>query len=195
MGQAVGVRASSLGVSALLLGGILIAALTTTYQVAMRIGPSDPTPIISTPWTAPPPPKPTVQHPQTPRPDAVSTVVQAIAASTVPLTASANAIAADGDRGPVLITRPYWLHVPTNLDRFYPARALERGVQGQAVVDCIVTPTGALSPCALVSETPSGWGFGGAALRIAPEYSMQPATRDGAPAEGRYRMVVPFAIR
>lgn len=95
---------------------------------------------------------------------------------------------------PAEITLPTWARVPRDLTRFYPHGALRQNVEGRAVLDCLVSTTGSLA-CALASETPTGWGFGPAALQIASEYRMIPATRDGAPVEGRYRMVVPFDLR
>jgi hypothetical protein len=61
------------------------------------------------------------------------------------------------------------------------------------MLDCTVATSGRLV-CAIVSETPSHWGFGEAALRISRDHVMVPAMRDGAAVEGRYRMRVPFQV-
>jgi len=53
------------------------------------------------------------------------------------------------------------------LMRFYPPNALERRVEGRATVACAVARDGALRRCRVVRETPSGWGFGEAALKVA----------------------------
>jgi protein TonB len=95
--------------------------------------------------------------------------------------------------GPAEIVDPRWLRRPSNLDRFYPRRAREAGIEGQAQLDCRVDLHGALD-CEAISETPPGWGFGQAAVRIAEAYRMAPAQRDGRPVEGRYRMRVPFNV-
>jgi protein TonB len=63
-----------------------------------------------------------------------------------------------------------------------------------ALPPTITNPLGALD-CAVVSETPAGWGFGAAAVAIARDHRMAPATQDGRPVEGRYRMAVPFRLR
>jgi protein TonB len=97
------------------------------------------------------------------------------------------------DPGPVVVTSPHWLRRPAGLDAYYPRRAMTRNMEGQVVLDCLVNTSGALG-CAVVSETPSNWGFGEAALRISRDYRMSPALRNGAPVEGRYRMVVPFRL-
>ena len=90
------------------------------------------------------------------------------------------------------ITDPVWVQRPRNPERFYPRDAFIRGVAGEVVLDCDIDVDGRLV-CTVVSETPQGLGFGEAALRIAGAHVMRPATRNGAPARGRYRMVVPFS--
>ena len=71
-------------------------------------------------------------------------------------------------------------------------------VSKAAEVESLITLTmdtyGRLN-CAVSSETPQGWRFGEAALAIARDHRMEPATRDGAPVEGRYTMRVPFNLR
>jgi protein TonB len=94
---------------------------------------------------------------------------------------------------PPMITNPRWVQRPSGLENYYPRRALLRGVEGQVVLDCLVTTAGTLN-CAVVSETPANWGFAEAALRISRDYRMVPAELDGVPTEGRYRMVAPFRL-
>lgn len=93
---------------------------------------------------------------------------------------------------PVTVTDPVWISRPRNPERFYPREAFMQGLAGQVVLDCDVDVAGRLT-CVVASETPAGRGFGDAALRIANAHVMRPATRDGAPAPARYRMVVPFS--
>jgi protein TonB len=92
----------------------------------------------------------------------------------------------------VVITEPVWLQRPRNPERFYPREAFMRGVGGEVVLDCEVDTDGRLA-CVVASETPSGRGFGEAALRIAGAHVMRPALQDGVAVRGRYRMVVPFS--
>lgn len=79
--------------------------------------------------------------------------------------------------------RPLWARTPSErrLTALYPARALERGREGEASLHCTVLDGGALN-CAKVSETPGG--FGNAALRIARTFRHAATTRDGADAVG-----------
>jgi protein TonB len=93
----------------------------------------------------------------------------------------------------VQIDNPRWSQRPTNLERYYPRRALQREIEGAAVLDCLVSTAGELT-CSVISETPRGWDFGAAALRMAADHRMVPATRAGVPVEGRYRMRVPFNL-
>jgi protein TonB len=102
-------------------------------------------------------------------------------------------VASQAEPEVIVITRPDWLRRPTNLQIYYPNRARDRGVEGIVQLDCLVQVDGRLN-CNLVSETPGGWQFGNAALRIARDHRMVPATRDGVPVEARYRMRVPFNL-
>jgi protein TonB len=85
------------------------------------------------------------------------------------------------------------LRRPTNLEIYYPGRARDRGVEGVVQLDCVVQVDGRLN-CTIVSETPGGWQFGNAALRMARDHRMAPAARDGVPVEATYRMRVPFSL-
>jgi len=107
-----------------------------------------------------------------------------------PQPAPAPAAAAPSE--PVVITNPVWVERPRNPERFYPRQAFMRGIAGEVVLQCDVDTDGRMS-CVVASETPEGQGFGEAALRIAAAHVMRPATQNGAPSRGRYRMVVPFS--
>jgi len=66
----------------------------------------------------------------------------------------------------------------------YPVRALSDGVDGVGVIDCLVTLEGKLGDCRQVSETPTGYGFGRAALDLAADYKLSPRVIDGEPQAG-----------
>jgi protein TonB len=126
-----------------------------------------------------------------------------IVASTAPLqTEPAVVIAEPGaplavtPSGPPLIVDPVWVRRPSarELARFYPSIALRRGKSGAVRLDCLVRTDGALA-CRIVEETPEGYGFGDAALRISQTYRMVPAMREGQPIEARYPLRVPFELR
>lgn len=84
------------------------------------------------------------------------------------------------------ITRPDWLSRPdaADLDRYYPERAKEEGVNGRATISCRLTARGTLTACSVVSETPAGFGFGQATIRAAGRFRARPQTVDGKPVEG-----------
>lgn len=81
--------------------------------------------------------------------------------------------------------RPVWATRPTarRLSALYPARALERGREGEASVHCMVLDTGALD-CLRASEAPANSGFGNAALRVASKFRHAPQRADGSAAAG-----------
>lgn len=192
MAHALAMRATSLVASASILGLAILAALSATYVVQQLTLPDGAVITSVEPEPPPPPIEPQPNTPHTPLQPldialpALPTLADPTAAPTptsIPVSAS----------GPVTIENPHWMARPSNLARYYPRRALERGVEGAALLDCRVATSGLLS-CTVLSETPHGWGFGDAALRMAGDHRMQPAMRDGVPVEGRYRMRVPFAL-
>ncbi len=69
--------------------------------------------------------------------------------------------------------------------RYYPDRAQRLEKTGSAVISCKVTAKGTLSSCNVLSEDPSGYGFGDAAVKLAiAGFQMKPQTQDGTPVEG-----------
>jgi TonB family protein len=69
-----------------------------------------------------------------------------------------------------------------DVDRLYPARALERQIRGRATVQCVVTLEGRLQDCSVVRETPTGRGFGDAAVSLAQRHTTAfPEDHDGEP--------------
>ena len=112
-------------------------------------------------------------------------------------TADMALLAAGGDPQPVAvrgepaktepgIVEPDWAEVPTahQIRAYFPPEAFARKVSGGAMIHCRVTAKGRASGCVVKSETPPGWGFGEAALRLAPGLRFRPQTRDGWPTDG-----------
>lgn len=194
--QTAAMRTTSLALSALLLGAAVITALTMSITMLPTDWGQD-TPVIRTETLEPPaPPPPVIRDTRPPAPQeqdeptVIAPPLNFADAEPIPTTDPVPS----GPPAPETILRPHWLRTPTDLERFYPRRALQMGMQGEAVLDCRVSPAGALS-CAVVRESPEGWGFGVAAQRIAAEYRMVPAMRGGVAVEGRYQMRVPFRVR
>lgn len=77
---------------------------------------------------------------------------------------------------PVTLSQPD----PALMTRLYPQRALEAGIEGMVVVEC-VTPavTGPLENCTVIGEEPGGRGFGPPSVRIAETLTASPFRIDG----------------
>ena len=71
-----------------------------------------------------------------------------------------------------------------DLAKVYPEKALRRRVAGEAVIECAITVQGEMADCALASESPMNYGFGLAALRLAPLFNVEPKMKNGVPVKG-----------
>lgn len=99
--------------------------------------------------------------------------------------ACAQQTAAPAPKPPVVVTSPDWRSKPTGQDlaRVYPDRAQRENRSGSATMSCGVTAEGKLANCTVVSEEPEGYGFGAAAVALAPTFRMA-KTLDGQSVEG-----------
>ena len=96
-----------------------------------------------------------------------------------------------------VITSPSWVRKPgpKEFARFYPDRAVRLEKSGSAVLACKVTSAGAVVGCQVASETPETFGFGEAALKLAPYFQLSPPTQDGKPIEGAgIRIPIRFSL-
>jgi TonB family protein len=100
----------------------------------------------------------------------------ALALAALGLSMSAN-VADAADKAPSWRRQP----TPQDLLSVFPTKALSEGRPGKATIACFVSLEGALHDCAVASESPAGFGFGAAALALAPQLMFNPATHDGVP--------------
>jgi len=82
-------------------------------------------------------------------------------------------------------SRPRWAQRASarDLAAAYPEAAARRGVEGRVVLDCLIGADLAIR-CRATTETPDGYGFAAAALRVAQKYRAAPTLEDGRPAAG-----------
>ena len=104
----------------------------------------------------------------------------ALASLASGLSFAGGAVAADA-------SDPVWAQAPDRTDwaKAYPTHAAQAGISGAVQMRCSASAAGALQNCAVVSEAPTGEGFGAAALSLASGMELKPATADGKPVAGR----------
>ncbi len=85
-----------------------------------------------------------------------------------------------------VLTNPDWTRIPSGpeVDLLYPVSAQRARVNGRAVIGCQVAASGLLEYCAVIDESPAGFGFGAAALKMSQSFRMRPRTKDGVPVSG-----------
>jgi len=77
---------------------------------------------------------------------------------------------------------------------FYPADAMRKEITGKVIVSCEISEAGVPQNCRLVSETPAGQGFGGAALKLAPLFEFNPKVVNGRAVEDTVRIPINFTM-
>lgn len=89
---------------------------------------------------------------------------------------------------------PDWLRKPSaeDLAAAFPTKALQEGRAGKAAIKCNVTIEGFLDRCTVLFESPEAYGFGAAALQLAPQFRMSPKVRGGKPVPGG-EVTIPIA--
>jgi protein TonB len=93
-----------------------------------------------------------------------------------------------------VITNPQWSRRPQPTERDFPDRALQSGTSGSATVRCTVQANGRPTGCQVVSEEPSGYGFGRAAVRVVERGQLSPRTVDGAAQNATFVATIRFPI-
>lgn len=87
---------------------------------------------------------------------------------------------------PRIINDPIWRRTPNDAERHaaFPEAATYQEVNGRVDLRCLVQGDGHLTDCTVLLETPPEFGFGQAALKVAPKYQIAPQAADGAPTAG-----------
>ncbi|MBK5956515.1 hypothetical protein CCR92_21350 [Rhodospirillum rubrum] len=92
----------------------------------------------------------------------------------------------------VPVTSVSWVRPPRP---DFPAGALRADIEEASVaLECTALTTGRASGCRILSEEPSGHGFGAAALAAMSDARLSPRTVDGEPSDATFRFTMRFRI-
>ena len=95
------------------------------------------------------------------------------------------------------VTPADWLRrpIPDEFEAVWPVAAAAASVDGTGYIGCrVVAATGRVTDCRIVDESPPGYGFGAAALQLAPAILMKPELHDGRPIDNSH-VVIPVAFK
>lgn len=189
MTNAVSLRAAAWTISAAVWSALIVGAFSMGLrlpEIHVPPKPNDPIEVVT--QQAPPPIVETLASQERPADVDGPVVIRDLPVfieSPPAIEATPEGLGAALETAPPRITNPRWLSRPgaREFERFYPARAREREKEGWVTLDCRVRADGAIA-CVVATETPLGWGFGDAALKIAPSFRLAPRLEDGRPTEG-----------
>ncbi|CAN5204777.1 hypothetical protein BH09PSE1_BH09PSE1_18740 [soil metagenome] len=94
------------------------------------------------------------------------------------------------DQNGNVIVNPTWAVRPAPE---YPRTAMDVD-SGAVQLECVFAPSGQVTACTVLSETPAGKGFGRAAIAAAYKARIRPTAVDGVPTGGKIRFNNRFAL-
>lgn len=94
------------------------------------------------------------------------------------------------------VVNPRWDSLPTpeDLGRAYPSLADGLGLPGWVQLRCTGRTDARLANCQVDEESPTGLGFGRAALSITPQFRLAPRQVDGDPSKSTVMFIVRFEL-
>ena len=101
-----------------------------------------------------------------------------------------------GGEGQGVITAARWSRFPDGnaLAEYYPPKAADAEIEGQATVQCAVLDSSGRVSCAVVSETPGNYGFGAATVRMVQDKGRVDTTQGNATKGAVLRQTVAWKL-
>jgi len=95
-----------------------------------------------------------------------------------------------------VIVNPSWATLPDSeaLASGYPTFAAMAALEGDATLNCAVTPDGLLARCRSVTTIPKGVGFDRAALAVTDQYRLNPQQVDGVASKATVQFTTRFRM-
>ncbi len=123
----------------------------------------------------------------------------AVVAASTSATAGSGAPPSDTTSSPTqahVVTPATWKRFPSAQEMVdaYPPAAWTSHADGEVKLTCTVTTKGTLSGCVVLSESPSGQGFGEAAIKLSFFCHLKPQLVDGRPTETFVTLPIHFSL-
>ncbi|OYW79426.1 MAG: hypothetical protein B7Z26_08115 [Asticcacaulis sp. 32-58-5] len=185
---------AGLGVAALLHAGIAVYLINQNFQMIDLPQPpperiNDGVMVRFTPPPPPPTPQPQSQPidlhkspitplapppiPVEPSPVDTGPVVTTTPPATITTGAPVEAAGASSQPATSPYVKAQWASYPTGEAalNYYPARALDQEIEGEALVECTFNASGKITACAVLTENPARYGFGQATVDLLVKYA------------------------
>ena len=103
----------------------------------------------------------------------------------MPATSGPPALTSPSTAAEEYVVHPRWTHLPStqDLQSLYPRHV--HGITAQVRAVCVVDDKGGLDNCDVISESPSGHGFGASTIKLSKFFQMRLTDGDGEPVAGR----------
>lgn len=114
-------------------------------------------------------------------------VTQFASNSTTGSNSSASTIAEGTIVGPRAVDGIWDYPTQSEMEAYYPERAISNDVEGMVVMDCVINSAGRITGCTVVAETPRGYGFGKATVEAFMRFATVKPSADGTLRDGDHK--------
>lgn len=115
-------------------------------------------------------------------------VTQFASSSTVGTNSSSGTVGEGAVVGTRAVEGIWDYPTQSEMEAYYPERAISNEVEGMVVMDCVINSAGRITGCTVVAETPRGYGFGKATVEAFMRFAtVKPSASEGILRDGDHK--------